>query len=119
MRRYTTTLLRTGDAAIPAGTVAAGLLRTLESVTSYARALTSSARSVGAACRPQPATLEHPSAPPVVELVYELLDAHEDTARLAAKLQSDPEWLEHLDYLRDLQRVGREALAHAPIGHSQ
>jgi hypothetical protein len=48
----------------------------------------------------------------VVELVYELMDAHEDTARLAARtLDRDPTWLEHLDYIRQLQRVGREALA--------
>ena len=44
-------------------------------------------------------------------LVYELLDAHEDTANLAADLIDDPRWSAHLDYLRGLQRVGREALA--------
>jgi hypothetical protein len=44
-------------------------------------------------------------------LAYELLDAHEDTARLAADLAVDLRWQMHLDYLRDLQRVGREALA--------
>ncbi len=48
----------------------------------------------------------------LVALVYELLDAHEDTARLARRLAAaDPEWREHLDYLRRLQRVGREMLA--------
>jgi hypothetical protein len=46
-------------------------------------------------------------------LVYELLDANQDTARLADNLPSDPSWLEHLDYLRRLHRVGREALANA------
>jgi hypothetical protein len=49
----------------------------------------------------------------VIELVYELLDAHVDTMRLARGLEADPAWAAHLDYLRDLQRVGREALAHA------
>jgi hypothetical protein len=45
--------------------------------------------------------------------VYELLDAHNDTARLADPLDLEPEWQAHLDYLRDLQRRGREALARA------
>jgi hypothetical protein len=44
-------------------------------------------------------------------LVYELLDAHEDTMRLAEGLAGDEPWAAHLDYLRDLQRVGRERLA--------
>ena len=44
-------------------------------------------------------------------LVYELLDAHADTADLAADLGPDPRWTAHLDYLRALQRAGREALA--------
>ena len=47
----------------------------------------------------------------VTELVYELLDAHLDTMRMARELDGDPAWAAHLDYLRDLQRVGREALA--------
>ena len=47
------------------------------------------------------------------ELVYELLDAHVDTMRMARDLDGDPAWAAHLDYLRDLQRVGREALAQA------
>ncbi len=46
------------------------------------------------------------------ELVYELLDAHVDTIRMAHDLDGDPAWAAHLDYLRDLQRVAREALAH-------
>jgi hypothetical protein len=46
-------------------------------------------------------------------LVYELLDAHADTAQLAGELECDPNWAAHLDYLRALQRKGREALAHA------
>jgi hypothetical protein len=57
--------------------------------------------------------LKRSSAPveSLTELVYELLDAHLDTARLASVLDDDEAWAAHLDYLRDLQRVGREALA--------
>jgi hypothetical protein len=47
----------------------------------------------------------------VIELVYELLDAHADTTRMAAGIDDDSAWAAHLDYLRDLQRIGREALA--------
>jgi hypothetical protein len=46
-------------------------------------------------------------------LSYELLDAHADTRRLADESATDAEWDSHLAYLRDLQRVGREALAQA------
>ena len=44
-------------------------------------------------------------------LLYELLDAHIDTIALAGELEENERWAAHLDYLRDLQRVGREALA--------
>ena len=44
-------------------------------------------------------------------LAYELLDAHADTAQLADELPYDPSWAAHLDYLRALQRKGREMLA--------
>ena len=47
----------------------------------------------------------------LAELVYELLDAHGDTMRLADEALETPAWAAHLDYLRDLQRVGRELLA--------
>jgi hypothetical protein len=47
------------------------------------------------------------------ELVYELLDAHDDTARLTADLSGDARWQAHLAYLRDLQRIGRARLARA------
>ena len=47
----------------------------------------------------------------LVDLVYELLDAHDDTARLARAEGCDEAWDAHLDYLRSLQRVGREVLA--------
>jgi hypothetical protein len=53
---------------------------------------------------------------PLVQLAYELLDAHDDTARLAVGLPLDARWAAHLDYLRDLQRVGRETLAHIAAG---
>jgi hypothetical protein len=51
------------------------------------------------------------AADEMTELVYELLDAHGDTAGLAGPLAEEPEWRAHLAYLRDLQRVGRERLA--------
>ena len=56
-------------------------------------------------------------------LAYELLDAHADTAQLANGLPQDLSWAAHLDYLRALQRKGRETLARtAPAelssGHS-
>jgi len=44
-------------------------------------------------------------------LVYELLDAHGDTMSLAGDFAESPAWAAHLDYLRGLQRVGREVLA--------
>ena len=47
----------------------------------------------------------------LTELVYELLDAHADTAALIGEPALGPDWEAHLDYLRDLQRVGRELLA--------
>jgi hypothetical protein len=43
-------------------------------------------------------------------LSYELLDAHGDTIELATDLPAD-QWRAHLDYLRALQRSGRELLA--------
>jgi hypothetical protein len=47
----------------------------------------------------------------LTELVYELLDAHVDTIALARNPPDSVEWAAHLDYIRDLQRVGRERLA--------
>jgi hypothetical protein len=49
----------------------------------------------------------------LARLVYELLDAHYDTARLAGDDAEDERWHAHLAYLRDLQRVAREVLATA------
>jgi hypothetical protein len=47
----------------------------------------------------------------VALLIYELLDAHDDTAQMAAEFTEDPVWQAHLEYLRGLQRTGREVLA--------
>lgn len=50
--------------------------------------------------------------PDLSAIVYELLDAHQDTVELAGS-HTDDCWQAHLDYLRALQRRGREALARA------
>jgi hypothetical protein len=62
-----------------------------------------------AAAPPKSTKLSEPDQ--VVELVYELLDAHSDTAKLASELPANQSWDAHLDYLRTLQRRGREVLA--------
>jgi hypothetical protein len=49
--------------------------------------------------------------PHLLTLLYELLDAHDDTTRLASARELDGRWRAHLDYLGDLQRVAREVLA--------
>jgi hypothetical protein len=54
--------------------------------------------------------------PALVALVYELLDAHADTAELAAELVDHPRWGAQLDYLRALQRTARATLAHTTTG---
>ncbi len=54
----------------------------------------------------------------LVPLLYELLDAHGDTAQLAGDRVADLRWRAHLDYLRDLQRVTRETLAATAGGGS-
>ena len=52
------------------------------------------------------------SLPIQIALIYELLDAHGDTTRLADALRGpDLPWESHLEYLRALQRRGREILA--------
>ena len=50
----------------------------------------------------------------LADLVYELLDAHCDTICIADERDDVVVWEAHLHYLRDLQRVGREALARVP-----
>jgi hypothetical protein len=64
--------------------------------------------------------LQIPVASPVAvraeqlaRLVYELLDAHADTEQLVHGPATHLLWSAHLDYLRDLQRTGREILARA------
>jgi hypothetical protein len=57
------------------------------------------------------ATPTEAAVPQLAELVYELLDAHQDTTDLARDRVADVRWAAHLDYLRRLQRIGREALA--------
>ena len=65
----------------------------------------------------QPATrTAHEVEPTIISLMYELLDAHQDTVRLGAARTDDPLWQAHEHYLRDLQRVGREALARMTAG---
>ena len=63
---------------------------------------------------------DHPSdaeaAAGLALLAYELLDAHADTAQLADGLAYDSSWAAHLDYLRVLQRTGRETLARTASG---
>jgi hypothetical protein len=51
------------------------------------------------------------AAADLASLAYELLDAHADTGQLADGLAYDDSWAAHLDYLRALQRTGRETLA--------
>lgn len=48
----------------------------------------------------------------LAHLVEELSTAHEDTVRLATEPSTPLEWDVHLDYLRALQRLARESLAH-------
>jgi hypothetical protein len=70
--------------------------------------------------RETPATGDHQSdaeaAAGLALLAYELLDAHADTGQLADGLVYDRSWAAHLDYLRALQRKGRETLARTATG---
>jgi hypothetical protein len=47
---------------------------------------------------------------PLERVVYELIDAHQDTIKLATPLRSLPEWEIHCAYLRDLQQTALEAV---------
>jgi len=51
----------------------------------------------------------------LVSLIYELLDAHDDTTRIAGAIPFDPAWGAHLEYLCALQRKGRELLAQTTL----
>jgi hypothetical protein len=53
----------------------------------------------------------------LARLVYELLDAHSDTQRLVQEQSNELQWHVHLDYLKDLQRLGREVLAQQIENH--
>jgi hypothetical protein len=63
------------------------------------------------ASRPLPAGFDPLTIAHLSQLVYELLDAHDDTARIAREYDREVFWEAHLDYLRALQRKGREMLA--------
>jgi hypothetical protein len=51
----------------------------------------------------------------LVLVVDELIDAHDDTVRLSEELAPDGRWEAHICYLRQLRRLGREALAAATV----
>jgi hypothetical protein len=71
---------------------------------------------VAAAPRPCPVTSPALDTPELTELVYELLDAHADTAELVADhALEDERWCAHLEYLQALQRHGRGLLARACV----
>jgi hypothetical protein len=46
-------------------------------------------------------------------ILNRMLDAHDETLRLAVELADDPRWWAHTEYLRALRAVAREALAEA------
>jgi hypothetical protein len=76
------------------------------------------AHSVPQVVHPAPDAIAGGDRPPdsaaaasLAALAYELLDAHTDTAQLAEGLPYDRSWAAHLDYLRALQRTGRQTLA--------
>ncbi len=50
--------------------------------------------------------------PPLTGLIEELLDAHCDTICFTEEDIGGARWAAHMDYLRDLQRVGQRSLAH-------
>jgi len=52
----------------------------------------------------------------LAELVEELLDAHCDTVCLVDDLAGPPGWIAHIEYLKDLQRVGQRTLAELAPG---
>ena len=62
--------------------------------------------------QPQNAPAAVEGSEQLTRLVYELVDAHADTEHLSRTQHSELLWRAHLRYLRDLQRVAREVLAH-------
>jgi hypothetical protein len=55
----------------------------------------------------------------LTELVQELLDAHADTVCLADDLPVGFTWEAHIEYVKDLQRVGKRALAELAGGRTE
>jgi hypothetical protein len=109
MRRAASTAI-----GVPAAVCAGGALICLRNGAAALRA-----HAVPQAVHPASATIARgdrqpasPAAASLAALAYELLDAHTDTAQLADGLSPDLSWAAHLDYLRALQRKGREMLAH-------
>jgi hypothetical protein len=107
---------RTSDAAgIAAGIIGVGAA-SVRLTRAGADALIDRARAAGRGGQANgaagPRATDATSLSAVSELVYELLDAHEDTAQMAAWFRCDPDWREHLQRLQTLQRQGRETLAH-------
>jgi len=47
---------------------------------------------------------------PLEQVVYELLDAHQDTLKLTPQQRTSREWDIHCGYLRDLHRAALEAV---------
>jgi hypothetical protein len=90
------------------------------SVSTRLRAVTDVLRNGKVAISPEPHAPLSPAAPEpepsseATALIYELLDAHCDTVEMAGELTGDPRWQAHLEYLRALQRKGREVLARMP-----
>ena len=54
-------------------------------------------------------------SPALARIVYELLDAHDDTIGLVGVAPADQCWSAHVESLRAVQRCGREILAHATL----
>jgi hypothetical protein len=60
-----------------------------------------------------PQTVATAPSDDLLGLVSELIDAHIGTIQLiTGEERTELEWLAHCDYLRALQRLGRETLAH-------
>jgi hypothetical protein len=108
--------LNTGPVAV--ATWCVGLLRAAaDTLASGPQTITAPAQSRSASRTVPAGRARAVGAGAVTSLVYELLDAHDDTARMASELELDPLWQAHLEYLRALQRKGRETLARLELEH--
>ena len=87
----------------PRPSVPAGVPHPAQSIHVYLDHLPGGTLSAGGPASPAPAW--------AVSLVYELLDAHWDTARLVEESAATQTWEAHLDYLRALQCRARQLLA--------